>query len=95
LAYRVISSSSSFRGGFRRKPCSSDRWATRFDNECLATFSSHELGEVTVERGLPAGHYFALLVNFFTATRNSSVSIASMILASSASSCCFTGVTAA
>ncbi len=39
--------------------------------------------------------YFPLLVNFFTATRKSSVSMASMIPASSASSCCLVGVTVA
>jgi TRAP-type C4-dicarboxylate transport system permease large subunit len=36
--------------------------------------------------------YFPLLVNFFTAARNSSVSMASMIFSSSASSCCLVGV---
>ena len=50
---------------------------------------------MTVQRTTPTRRYFDLLVNFFTATRNSSVSMASMIPASSASSCCFTGVTAA
>ena len=39
--------------------------------------------------------HFDLLVNFFTATRKSSVSMASMIPFSSASSCCLVGVTAA
>jgi hypothetical protein len=39
--------------------------------------------------------HFDLLVNFFTATRKSSVCMASMIFASSASSCCLVGVTAA
>ena len=39
--------------------------------------------------------HFPLLVNFFTATRKSSVSMASMIFVSSASSCCLVGVTAA
>jgi hypothetical protein len=39
--------------------------------------------------------HFDLLVNFFTAARNSSVCMASMIFASSASSCCLVGVTAA
>ena len=39
--------------------------------------------------------HFDLLVNFFTATRKSSVRMASMIFASSASSCCLVGVTAA
>ena len=41
------------------------------------------------------GLHFDLLVNFFTATRKSSVCMASMIFASSASSCCLVGVTAA
>ena len=41
------------------------------------------------------GCHLLLLVNFFTAARNSSVFIAMMILCSSASSCCFTGVVAA
>src|ERR1700737_951564 len=43
-------------------------------------------------RDLP---HFDLLVNFFTAARNSSVCMQSMIFASSASSCCLVGVTAA
>ena len=39
--------------------------------------------------------YFPLLVNFFTATRNSSVCMQSMMASFSASSCCSTGVTGA
>ena len=39
--------------------------------------------------------HFDLLVNCFTATRKSSVCMASMIPFSSASSCCLVGVTAA
>src|SRR5205814_3926749 len=45
--------------------------------------------------GARGRRHLPLLVNFVTATRNSSVFIAMMILCSSASSCCFTGVVAA
>ncbi len=45
--------------------------------------------------GRPSHAYFDLLVNFFTATRKSSVCIEVMILCSSASSCCLVGVVAA
>src|SRR5260370_31448837 len=39
--------------------------------------------------------YFPLLVNFFTARRNSSDCMQSLIFSSSASSCCLVGVSAA
>src|SRR3954470_1657389 len=47
---------------------------------------------VQIERGATSGSYFYLLVNFFTAARNSSPCMQAMIASRSASSCSSTGL---
>ena len=72
-------------------PPAAERFRHRLHHGIVADEQDDGL-RVTVE---PSAAHFDLLVNFFTAARNSSVCMASMILSSSASSCCLVGVTAA
>ena len=50
-------------------------------------------GDAVSQANERASRHFPLLVNFFTATRNSSVCMQSMMASRSASSCCSIGVT--